>query len=109
MPTNPHFTILTADRVIDAKGGTPIDNGAILLEGSTIAAVGRAADIRAPEGAAVQTVHYPGCTIMPGMVDCHTHHNGFGDGRLGDDLAQLPTRYSPFSLPETPAQAYSPA
>ena len=90
MPTNSHFTILTADRVIDAKGGTPIDNGAVLLEGSTIAAIGRAADIRAPEGAAVQTVHYPGCTIMPGMVDCHTHHNGFGDGRLGDDLAQLP-------------------
>ena len=90
MPTNPHFTILTADRVIDAKGGTPIDNGAILLEGSTIAAIGRTADIRAPEGAAVQTTHYAGCTIMPGMVDCHTHHNGFGDGRLGDDLAQLP-------------------
>ena len=27
---------------------------------------------------------------MPGMVDCHTHHNGFGDGRLGDDLVKLP-------------------
>ena len=90
MPTNPHFTILTADRVIDAKGGAPIENGAILLEGSTIAAIGRATDIRAPEGAAAQTVHYAGCTIMPGMVDCHTHHNGFGDGRLGDDLALLP-------------------
>ena len=90
MPTTPHFTILIADRLIDSKGGPPIDNGAVLLEGSTIAAVGRAADLRAPEGTAVQTAHYPGCTIMPGMVDCHTHHNGFGDGRLGDDLAQLP-------------------
>lgn len=90
MPTSPNFTILTADRLIDAKGDAPIENGAVLLEGSTIVAVGRAADIRAPEGAATQTSHYPGCTIMPGMVDCHTHHNGFGDGRLGDDLAQLP-------------------
>ena len=24
------------------------------------------------------------------MVDCHTHHNGFGDGRLGDTLADMP-------------------
>jgi imidazolonepropionase-like amidohydrolase len=90
MPTTLHFTILTADRIIDAKGGPPIENGAVLIQDSTIAAVGRAADISAPEGAAVQTVHYAGCTIMPGMVDCHTHHNGFGDGRLGDDLALLP-------------------
>ena len=26
---------------------------------------------------------------LPGMVDCHTHHNGFGDGRMGDDLTLL--------------------
>jgi imidazolonepropionase-like amidohydrolase len=24
------------------------------------------------------------------MVDCHTHHNGFGDGRAGDELVTLP-------------------
>ena len=90
MPPASHFTILTADRVIDAKGGAPIEDGAVLLEGATIVAVGRAGEIRAPEGAAAQTTHYAGCTIMPGMVDCHTHHNGFGDGRLGDDLALLP-------------------
>ena len=90
MPSETQFTILTADRVIDAKGGAPIENGAVLLDGNAIAAIGRDDDIRAPDGAAAHTVHYPGCTIMPGMVDCHTHHNGFGDGRLGDDLAQLP-------------------
>ena len=90
MPSDTRFTILTADRVIDAKGDVPLENGAVLLEGATIAAVGSAADIRAPEGAAAQISHYAGCTIMPGMIDCHTHHNGFGDGRLGDDLALLP-------------------
>ena len=90
MPTHPNFTILTADRVIDAKGDAPIEDGAVLLEGATVAAVGRAGEVRAPEGAAARTTHYAGCTIMPGMVDCHTHHNGFGDGRLGDDLSLLP-------------------
>ena len=90
MPSDDQFTLITADRVIDARGGLPLERGAVLLEGSKIAAVGRAEDVRAPEGAAVAVSDYPGCTILPGMVDCHTHHNGFGDGRLGDDLALLP-------------------
>ncbi len=90
MPSNAQFTLITADRLIDARGGPPIEKGAILAEGSRIVAVGRADDIRAPEGASVDVSDYPGCTVLPGMVDCHTHHNGFGDGRMGDDLALLP-------------------
>ncbi len=90
MPASTEFTLITADRVIDARGGPPIPNGAVLFEGSRISAVGRAADVKAPENAAVAVQDYPGCTILPGMVDCHTHHNGFGDGRLGDDLSLLP-------------------
>ena len=90
MPSEAQFTLITADRLIDSRGGPPIENGAVLIEGSRIIAVGRNADIRAPEGASVDVSDYPDCTIMPGMVDCHTHHNGFGDGRMGDDLATLP-------------------
>ena len=90
MPSNAQFTLLTADRIIDSKGEQPIENGAVLIENTRIAAVGRMDVVCAPEGADVDIIDYPGCTIMPGMVDCHTHHNGFGDGRLGDDLAELP-------------------
>jgi imidazolonepropionase-like amidohydrolase len=90
MPSEAQFTLITADRLIDSRGGPPIENGAVLIEGSRIIAVGRKEDIRAPEGASVDVSDYPGCTAMPGMVDCHTHHNGFGDGRMGDDLATLP-------------------
>ena len=90
MPASTEFTLITADRVIDSRGGPPITNGAVLVRGSRIVAVGRAAEVKAPEGAAVEAHDYPGCTILPGMVDCHTHHNGFGDGRLGDDLSLLP-------------------
>ncbi len=90
MPTDTRFKLITADRLIDAKGGPPVERGAILIEGSRIAAVGRASEVRAPEGASVEVSDYPGCAALPGMVDCHTHHNGFGDGRMGDDLALLP-------------------
>ena len=83
------YTLLTADRVIDAKGGPPIEQGAVLTRGSDIVSVGHAHEIRAPDGASVARYDYPGATILPGMVDCHTHNNGFGDGRNGQDLAAL--------------------
>ena len=90
MPPDAQFTLITADTLIDSRGGPPVEKGAVLLEGSKIVAVGRAGEVRAPEGASVDASDYPGCAVMPGMVDCHTHHNGFGDGRMGDDLALLP-------------------
>ena len=62
----------------------------MLIKGSKIVAVGPAWEVAAPDDAPVRTLDYPGKTLMPGMIDCHTHHNGFGDGRLGDDLAKLP-------------------
>ena len=41
-------------------------------------------------GADADIYDYTESTVMPGMVDAHTHHNGFGDGRLGDELVKLP-------------------
>ncbi len=87
--SNSEYTLVTADRVFDAKGGLPIEQGAVLMRGSEIVAVGRANEVRAPEGASVERHDYPGATVLPGMVDCHTHNNGFGDGRGGEELAEL--------------------
>ena len=84
------FKLIKAGRLIDSRGGPPIVNGAVLVQGSKISAVGPSEQVAPPEGAKVEVFDYPGKTVMPGMVDCHTHHNGFGDGRHGDDLATLP-------------------
>ena len=89
-PAVDDFKLVRAGLLIDGLGGPPIELGAVLTRGSEIVAVGRQQDVAAPEGARVQILDYPGGTVMPGMVDCHTHHNGFGDGRAGDDLATLP-------------------
>ena len=90
MPANETYTLIRGDRLIDGLGGAPVEDGAVLLRGDRIAAVGRASEIAVPEGAQVVTCDYPGKTIMPGLVDCHTHHNGFGDGRPGEDVAAQP-------------------
>src|SRR5205823_6220818 len=40
--------------------------------------------------ASVQVHEYGNATILPGLIDAHTHLNGFGDGRPGEELAALP-------------------
>ena len=91
MPCQPTPNSRSSQRIesLTLEAALPIDNGAVLIHGSRIVAVGRAADVRAPEGASVEVHDYPGGAVLPGMVDCHTHHNGFGDGRKGDDLSLL--------------------
>ena len=84
------FKLITAGRLIDGRGGPPVQEGAVLIRGSKIVAVGPAKNVLPPEGATVETFDYRGKTVMPGMIDCHTHHNGFGDGRPGEEVAALP-------------------
>ncbi|MCH9011207.1 MAG: amidohydrolase family protein, partial [Chloroflexi bacterium] len=88
--TQKRFKLIKAGRLLDCAGGPPVVDGAVLVDGDVISAVGRAGEVRAPEGAEVEVFDYPGRTIMPGMVDCHTHNNGFGDGRPGDDVGEMP-------------------
>jgi imidazolonepropionase-like amidohydrolase len=84
------LTRILAPRLIDGRGGPPLERAALLLEGSTIRAVGTEEEVRPPDGATVETLDYPDATLLPGLIDTHTHLNGFGDGRLGDDLAESP-------------------
>ncbi len=84
------MTRILAPRLIDGRGGPPLQRAALLLEGSTIRAVGTEEELRPPDGATLETLVYPNATILPGLIDTHTHLNGFGDGRLGDDLAESP-------------------
>ena len=103
------FKLIRAGRLIDGRGGPPIDAGAILIEGSRIRAVGPQSQVAAPAGAPVEVSDYPDKTVLPGMVDAHTHHNGFGDGRLGDVLATLPDEVRLSSQPATRGPACSQA
>jgi len=85
---SPRFTLITAARLVDGSGAAPVEPAAVLMEGDRIAGVGRPAEVRAPDGAAVDRRDYGAATILPGLVDAHTHLVAPGDGTLGDDVAK---------------------
>src|SRR4051812_47674762 len=60
-------TLIRGARVFD--GERAVDSTDVLVRGGKIEQVGKS--IPAPAGAA--TVDGSGCTLLPGLIDCHTH------------------------------------
>jgi imidazolonepropionase-like amidohydrolase len=65
----PQRVAVKAAWLIDGRGGAPLKDPVVLIEGERIAAVG--ANLAIPEGASV--VDLGGATLLPGLIDCHTH------------------------------------
>src|SRR5215467_2932324 len=86
--TPARFTLLTAARLLDGSGGAPIEQAALLLEGDRVVGLGPRADVHVADGASVERRDYADGTILPGLVDAHTHLVAPGDGTLGDDVAR---------------------
>jgi imidazolonepropionase-like amidohydrolase len=80
------WSLVTAYRLLDGSGAGAFEDAAVLIEGGTIRAIGRRSEVRAPEGAVATMHEYGDATILPGLVDGHTHLVGIGDGTRGDDL-----------------------
>jgi imidazolonepropionase-like amidohydrolase len=64
-------TLFEGARLITGDGSTPIETSAFLIDNAKITAVGRKGEIMAPAGAA--HVDLTGKTVMPALVDTHTH------------------------------------
>ncbi|MDA1278618.1 MAG: amidohydrolase family protein [Chloroflexi bacterium] len=78
------YTIIKAARIFDGTG-TPVAAGkSLLVAGNKILAIGPVADISAPGGSNVTVKDYGDSTILPGLVDGHTHMMAPGDGTHGD-------------------------
>lgn len=70
---------VTAARMIDPASGKAIADPAVIIDDGKVAAVGTKATLRAPDGA--ETVDLGAKTILPGLIDMHTHL--IGDASLG--------------------------
>jgi imidazolonepropionase-like amidohydrolase len=65
-------TVFEGARLIVGDGSAPIENGAFLVEGNRITSVGRTAgELKVPAG--VTRVSLAGKTVMPAIIDTHTH------------------------------------
>lgn len=71
-------------RVIDGTGSPPWQ-GAVLVEGDRIAAVGPEAEQRAGHLPALQRIDMTGQTLMPGLIDAHCHLS-FDDASSNSEL-----------------------
>ena len=63
--------LLKPQRVFDAVSAQPHEGWVVLVTGNAIAAVGPAADVKAPAGTKV--INLAGMTLLPGLIDAHSH------------------------------------
>jgi len=67
---------IRAGHLFDSKSGKMLENQIILIEGEKIKAVGSADSVAVPQGA--QEIDLSKATVLPGLIDGHTHVFGFG-------------------------------
>ena len=70
-PTAPHSMVVRARALIDGTSAQPRQNQEILINGDRIYAVYAAGTRPPPPGA--ELVDLGNATVLPGLIDCHTH------------------------------------
>jgi imidazolonepropionase-like amidohydrolase/Tol biopolymer transport system component len=71
---------LVGARIVTMRGDEVIADGAIVVDGNRIAAVGPRAAVPVPADAYV--IDASGTTILPGFIDAHAHALHFADGPM---------------------------
>ena len=76
-----------------------IADGAVAIRHGRIAAVGPTAEVHAEWGDAVPTVDVAGATVLPGLIECHSHplfagsrHSEYAERLGGASLAEVAAR-----------------
>lgn len=85
-PEPPHRLAVRAGRLIDGSGAPPVRDAVILIEGDRITAVGTSLAI--PAG--VEVIDLSKSTVLPGLIDCHTHITSQSGDYLNDLFRRSP-------------------
>jgi len=72
--SNERLVAVRAGKLVDVVAGKVLENQTILITGERITAVGPSATVQVPAGAEV--VDLSGSTVLPGLIDAHTHLTG---------------------------------
>ena len=71
-----NIKVIKCGNLIDGTGAPAVEDAVIVIEGSTIKAVGTGSDTSIPDGA--QIIDASGRTVVPGFIDSHVHFLGIG-------------------------------
>jgi imidazolonepropionase-like amidohydrolase len=97
-PASEQVTAIKAGHLVDVESGRVLDKQVVLVRGGKIEAVG--SDVKIPAGAKVTDLSNK--TVLPGLIDCHTHlADGAHDGN-GDPMSQLKRTASQVVLESVP-------
>jgi imidazolonepropionase-like amidohydrolase len=69
----PASIFVKAGKVLDVRKGGYIENAGIWIEGEKIKEVGRASDIQPHVPKNTRVIELGRATVLPGLIDCHTH------------------------------------
>ena len=88
--TNDSVTVIRAARLIDGSGDAPLDAPVIVVRGTKIESVLQGEPPAAIAAQADQVLDFPGCTLLPGLIDMHVHLNLPGNGTPFEQSAREP-------------------
>ena len=90
-PTPPPALILIkAAHLIDPAAGVVRENQAILIEGDKVKQVGPVADVAKFAPLEVRVIDLGNATVLPGLIDCHTHVTGQPENYYDDIFRKSP-------------------
>ena len=81
-------SVIRAGHLIDVISGRSLASQTIIIRGTKIEAIG--SNLAIPDGA--QVIDLSDMTVLPGLIDCHTHLADLGGNNAGEPLDVL--RYS---------------
>ena len=81
-PPDSSAVVFEGARLIIGDGSPPVENAALVVDGGRLAQVGPAAELG--EWAGAKRVDLTGMTVMPAIIDTHTHLNQERDALVED-------------------------
>ena len=69
----PPRLVVRAHRILDVRGGRNLENAGVLIEGDRISAVGGVDALVANGQDKVAVIELGDATVLPGLIDAHTH------------------------------------